>query len=779
MANAKRMALLAGHCSEHDEAVAYLPFVEILENFIDHGSNLDSLRTALGNQGPELTRLLPKLRNILPELPPSLDLPPAQARRHLFNCFCDFAARIASEQPALMILDDLHWADDSTLSLLDHLTQRLSDLPLMVIGTYRDAEVNLTRELAKTLEDLLRGRLATRMRLKGLPRDEVAAMLKSLSGKSPPAALVSEIYAETEGNPFFVEELFRHLEEENRLYDSSGQFRSELKMAELDAPHNVRLVVGRRLARLSELTQKMLATAAVIGRFFSFELLQASRAADPDALLECVEEAEKAGLVSSAAESPKARFEFSHELIRQAVISGLSAARRQRLHLEVAQAMEQIYAGALQDHCADLAHHYHRGGDAGQAVEYLGRAGVRAEQQLAYTEAIGYRTRALELLDLLPESPERDRGELELRQSIVRTLQVTRGFSAPQTVDANKRAAALAEKSGNLTQLFTWVSARQVVVLESRDLAAAGALADQALQLALREGSRSSLGMARSLQIATCYQRGDLAGVEKHFEFFHDPGMRQFPMAVIAAFGTASCNACLLGRADVARERMARMMASVDANNPYDVTSSGMQAATLRIILREFEQAEMLAARALELADKHQFQEMAAICRCTVGYARAQLGRATEGVALIRQGIAGLLELGNRSHLAGHTAFLAAAQARAGDIGEGLETVEQALRAGPVPFTRWPLIVRGELRLIQGQVELAEADFREIIAITRSRGAKGLELTATMALARLLAKHGRRDEARSMLAELYGWFTEGFDTAELKDAKALLDQLCE
>ena len=461
-ANAKGMALLVGHCSEHDEAVAYLPFVEILENFTDRGSNLDSLRRAVGEQGPELARLLPKLKNILPELAPPLDLPPAQARRHLFNCFFDFAARIASEQPALMILDDLHWADDSTLALLDHLTQRLSDLPLMVIGTHRDAELNVTRSLAKTLEDLLRGRLATGVRLKGLPRDEVAAMLTSLSGKSPPAAVVGEIYAETEGNPFFVEELFRHLEEENRLYDSSGQFRSELKIAELDTPHNVRLVVGRRLARLNDLTQKTLAAAAAIGRSFSFKLLEA--AAATEGLLECLDEAERAGLIFSGANSPEARFEFSHELIRQVLISGQSAARRQRLHLEVAHAMEQVYAGALEDRCADLAYHYDRGGDAGQAVQYLGRAGVRAEQQLAYTEAIGYRTRALELLSLLPESPERDRGELELRQSLVRTLQVTRGFSAPETVDANKRAAALAEKSGNLTQLFTWVSARHVVV---------------------------------------------------------------------------------------------------------------------------------------------------------------------------------------------------------------------------------------------------------------------------------------------------------------------------
>jgi len=192
-------------------------------------------------------------------------------------------------------------------------------LPLMVIGTYRDAELNLTRPLAKTLEDLLRGRQATHVSLKGLPRDEVAAMLNSLSGKPPPATVIGEIFTETDGNPFFVEELFRHLEEENRLYDSSGEFRSELKIGEFDAPPSVRLVVARRLARLSELTQKMLATAAVIGRFFSFEILRASIGADVDSILEHVEEAGKAGLVFSFAESTKGRFAFSHELVRQAV----------------------------------------------------------------------------------------------------------------------------------------------------------------------------------------------------------------------------------------------------------------------------------------------------------------------------------------------------------------------------------------------------------------------------------------------------------------------------
>src|ERR1700722_2879112 len=455
-ADAKRMAIMVGHCSEHDEAVAYLPFVEILEDFVDRESNPDMLRAALGAQAPELARLIPKLKNILPELPPPLDLPPAQARRHLFNCFFDFVARIASERSTLMILEDLHWGDDSTLSLLDHLTQRLSDLPLMVIGTYRDAEVNVTRPLAKTLDDLLRGRLATRVRLKGLPRDGVAAMLEGLSGKSAPAVVVGEVFAETEGNPFFVEELFRHLEEENRLYDSAGQFRSQLRIGELDAPPSVRLVVARRLARLSDLTQKMLATAAVIGRLFSFEILQSSSGADADSILEHVEEAERAGLVFSVADSPKARFEFSHELIRQSVLAALSAARRQRLHLEVADAIERTcsaareskYSRSIDDHAAELAHHYARGGNPAKAVECCSRAIVRFADLGSNAEVLAQFESGLELLQQLPDDDRRAELELDLRNVAGGTLGDSKGFASPESTQSSARAMLLGRRPG-------------------------------------------------------------------------------------------------------------------------------------------------------------------------------------------------------------------------------------------------------------------------------------------------------------------------------------------
>src|SRR5208282_1969567 len=194
--------------------------------------------------------------------PPPLELTAEQARRQLFNSFSNFFARRSREQPTLLMLEDLHWADDSTLALINHLSQRHSDLPLLIIGTYRDSEIDVSPSLSRTLEDMIRGRVAIQIRLGGLPSNEVAQMLQGLSGQAPPAAMVSEIHAETGGNPFFVEELFQHLAEENRLYDNAGQFRHELKIEELEVPRNVRLVVGRRLGRLGEATRKILAVAA-------------------------------------------------------------------------------------------------------------------------------------------------------------------------------------------------------------------------------------------------------------------------------------------------------------------------------------------------------------------------------------------------------------------------------------------------------------------------------------------------------------------------------------
>jgi adenylate cyclase len=816
-AHAKQMSLLIGHCSEHDEAVAYLPFVEILENFVDRAPDPDSLRTALGDQGPELARLLPKLKSILPELPPPLDLPPAQARRHLFNCFFDFVGRIASQQPMLMVLEDLHWADDSTLSLLDHLTQRLSDLPLMVIGTYRDADMNLTRGLAKTLEDLLRGRLATRVRLKGLPRDGVAAMLDSLSGKSAPAVVVGEVFAETEGNPFFVEELFRHLEEENLLYDSAGQFRSELQIAELDAPPTVRLVVARRLARLSDLTQKMLATAAVIGRLFSFEILQSSSGADADSILEHVEEAEKAGLVFSVADSPKARFEFSHELIRQSVLAALSAARRERLHLEVADAIERTcsaareskYRRSINDHAAELAHHYARGGNPAKAVEYCARAIVRFADLGSNAEVLAQFESGLELLQQLPDDDRRAELELDLRNVAGGTLGDSKGFASPEAARSSERAMLLGRRPG-ISWHRTWNALYQdlFVHLTRPDLRKACELAAELVELAEEHGSTEHLADARTYWALARMYSGDFEIAARDFdqawmflESMAEPAAgptpnragqmlqartmlwRQGPRQNNRAI--SGWNLWFLGYPDRARERMNIATAIAQSGLKTMLADMHGYAAYIFELRREPDQMRARAEARLALSTESGYAAGRALSEIYLGWADALAGDLDGGIVRMRQHLSELRAAGFEVAAAYHLALIATALGKAGQFDEALRTMEESFsiiyRTGQRHCEAEVHRLKGELLLVQRASNAADAEkcFRTAIEIARKQHAKSWELRATTSLARLLAKQRKHDKARTMLAEIYNWFTEGLDTPDLKDAKTLLDQLNE
>jgi adenylate cyclase len=815
-ADAQRMTILVGNCSEH-EAVAYLPFVEILENFVDRASNADILRKTLGEQGRELARLLPKLKNILPELPPPLDLPPAQARRHLFNCFFDFAARIASQRPTLMILEDLHWADDSTLSLLDHLTQRLSDLPLMVIGTYRDAEFNVTRQLAMTLEDLLRGRLATRVSLKGLPRDEVAAMLNSLSGKSPPAAVVGKIFAETDGNPFFVEELFRHLEEENRLYDSSGQFNAELNIAEEGAPPSVRLVVARRVTRLSELTQKMLATAAVIGRFFSFDILQAAIEADADSILEQVEEAEKAGLVFSVAESPKVRFAFSHELIRQAVMAGLSAARRQRLHLEVAEAIERIwsaarqskYSGSIGDHAAELAHHYARGGNPAKAVEYCSRAIVRFSDLGSNAEVLSQFETGLELLQQLPDDDRRAELELDLRNAAGGTLGDSKGFASPEAAQSSARAMLLSRRPG-ISWQRTWnaLYADLFVHLTRPDLRKACELAAELVALAEKHESAEHLADATTYWAFARMYSGDFELAAQDFDHAwvllesiakpaaapkqHRAGQMPQALTLLWRQGPRQNNRALsgwnlwfLGYPDNALQRMNTATAIAHSGPKTMLADIHGYATYISELRREPERMKARAEARLALSTESGYAAGRALSEIYLGWADALAGDLDCGIVRMRQHLSELRAAGFEVAAAYHLALTATALGKAGQFDEAFRTIEESFpiidRTGQRHCEAEVHRLKGELLLAQRASKAADAEkcFRTAIEIARKQRAKSWELRATTSLARLLTRQRKRDKVRTMLAEIYGWFTEGFDTADLMDAKALLEELAD
>jgi eukaryotic-like serine/threonine-protein kinase len=284
---------VVGHCYELEGAPPYVPFIEMLE----YGARVvprESFRYALGEAAPEVAKLMPELRRMYSDIPPPIELPPEQQRRFLFNAYREFVERSARVTPCVAVFEDLHWADETTLLLFQHLAQTISTMPALLIGTYRDVELDVTRPFAKTLESLLRQKLALRMPLRRLPAGGVEAMLGALSGQTPPPALAKIIFDETEGNPFFVEEVYQHLAEEGKLFDEKSAWRSRLQADELRVPEGVRLVIGRRLERLSEEARRILTVAALIGRSFSLRLLEALESAPPDVALEAVEEAERA-----------------------------------------------------------------------------------------------------------------------------------------------------------------------------------------------------------------------------------------------------------------------------------------------------------------------------------------------------------------------------------------------------------------------------------------------------------------------------------------------------
>jgi tetratricopeptide (TPR) repeat protein len=392
------MLALVGHAYE-DEGTPLVTVVEILEDIAQLvPANL--LRRHLGDEAAEIATLMPELRRRFPDITDPVEVPPEQRRRVLFNGVVAFLERLSRGQPTVILLDDLHWADESSLALLlHHLTPRLAGIPLLVIGTYRDVELEVGRPLAKALSTLTRQRLVERRAIRRLPQDAVSAMLGALGGSAPPRELVDIIFHETEGNPFFVEEVFRHLQEEGKLLADDGRWRTDLSREELDVPEGVRLVVGRRLERLDENTVKTLTVAAVLGRRFDLGLTEEGAALDPASFLDAIEEAETARLVAPATDA-RGSYEFNHELIRQTVLSGLSLLRRQRTHLEVAQLIERRHTDALEAQASTLAWHFYQAGAAApteKVVEYALMAGERALAKSAYEEAAGHFNRGLEL----------------------------------------------------------------------------------------------------------------------------------------------------------------------------------------------------------------------------------------------------------------------------------------------------------------------------------------------------------------------------------------------
>jgi tRNA A-37 threonylcarbamoyl transferase component Bud32/tetratricopeptide (TPR) repeat protein len=380
---------LTGHCDEMAGAPPFAPFIETMEEAVRIVPQ--AVRAAMGDVAPEIATIVPSLRRVFPDIAPSPELPPDQQRRLVFGAYVDYVRRATQTSPIVVLFDDLHWADEPTLQLLGYLVPHVASLRLLVLGTYRDVELDVARPFAQTLESLFRQRIATRITLRRMTESGVQDLLAAMSGSSPPSGLSQAVFKETEGNPFFVEEVYQHLAEEGRLFDATGAWRADLRLGAIDVPEGVRLVIGRRLDRLGQQARKVLTAAAVIGRTFPLDVLEAVVDVSDDEVLDAIEEAERAQLVAPEASQRMAAYGFVHELIRATLVGGLSLPRRQRVHLKIADALERLRAASLDRQVSALAHHLYQAGaaaDSQRTGKFLALAGRCALAAGAFEDAL-------------------------------------------------------------------------------------------------------------------------------------------------------------------------------------------------------------------------------------------------------------------------------------------------------------------------------------------------------------------------------------------------------
>jgi class 3 adenylate cyclase/tetratricopeptide (TPR) repeat protein len=768
-------------CSPHHQDSALYPFIVQLERAAgfarEDGAEqklvkLRDLLAAAVRDDAEIEVLAELLS--LPSAAAELNLSPQRKRETLLEALLHQLETLALSRPVLMVFEDAHWVDPTSRELLDLTINRVARVPVLLVITFRpEFQHGWASEPHVTTLSL--NRLAGR---------DGAALVEQLAGNAGLSReTVDEIVQRADGVPLFVEELTKAvLETSDRVLAASA-------LPELAIPPTLHASLVARLDRLGPVAKEIAQVGSVIGREFGYELVEhvAQRPA-PD-VRSGLDRLADAGLLFRRGLAPQSSYLFKHALVQDAAYGTLLRVRRQELHTRVAAMLGAHFSDLVERQPELLAHHLTAAGETERAVDQWLRAGRHAAERSAHPEAIRHFDRGLMTLAALPEGPARDAREIELQLSRGLSLFTAEGFRSARAAQAYARAHELAEKRGNRRQRFIavsglWQSANGTgTVIDCRilserlqQLAAAGQ--DQELRLE----AHHSAWVTRMLT-------GEPAAAREHCEAglrLYDPERRSRQYQLYGGHDPGVCGLSnsanahwRLGYPDTGL-RIGREALSLAEciGHPFSLELALVQSATLHVLRRESE----LTLQRLRAAEDLVAQQRLAFIqepRFFRGAALVAQGALEEALACLREGLASPLGA-TRSRPFG-LAWLAEVLVQRGEHGQALSAVKEGLevqeRTGQCAFEAElrrleGLAFWGLNRLEEGQIALEEA-----LRIARKRQAKAYELRAATSLARLWDERGRRAEARDLLAPLYGWFAEGFDTADLKDAKALLDEL--
>jgi len=601
-------------------------------------------------------------------------------------------------------------------------------------------------------------------------------------------ALKRLIIKRTEGNPFFIEEMVQALFDEGALV-RNGAVKVARSLSQLRLPPTVQGILASRIDRLSAEQKELLQTLAVIGRESPLGLIRKVASKAEPQLERMLADLRAAEFIYEQPALTDAEYIFKHALTQEVAYNSLLIGRRKLLHERAGHALESMFAEQLDDHLAQLAHHYSRSDNVSKAVEYLGRAGQQALQRSAHADAIGSLTAALDLLQKLSDSAERIQRELLLQLALGPALIAVKGWAASEVERAYTRTRELCERLGDPPELFPALLGLWAVYYLRGELPKAYELAEQLLRRAQGAHAPALLLLAHLALGDTSLSMGEFLLAREHLEMANSRYDRERPMAIghdpgVNCLSYIAHTLWTLGYPDQALKKGDEAVALAQAlSHSLSLAFAEGLVGYLHQYRREARAAQETAERLTDLSVEHGFPHWLAQATVTRGWAMAKQGHNQEGIAQIREGLAAFRAIGDGVLLPHALCLLAEACGEAGRLDDGLSALTEAIAAadehGIRQYEAEAHRLKGELLLRQDHSKAAEAQgcFQRAVELAHEQSAKSLELRATMSLARLLNGQGRRDEARSMLADIYNWFTEGFDTADLKDAKALLDEL--
>jgi predicted ATPase len=793
--------ILEGYSVSHGKSYAYLSITELLKTYFqitpedDEQTRREKIAGKIVALDRGLEDTLPYIFFLLgiPDRESTLQHMDAQIRRQrTFDAIKRLLLRESLNQPVIVVFEDLHWIDSETEAFLNVLSESVGSARILLLINYRPEYRHSWG--GKTYY--------TQIRLDPLAQQDAAELLTALLGTGQGlTSVMAFILEKTEGNPFFMEEVVQALAEEKVLLGERGNYRLEKPAAELRIPPTVEVALVARIDRLGTEQKGLLQTLAVVGRKFSLSLLQRVVEKPEEELRQLLSHLQGGEFIYEQPAFPEVEYTFKHALTQEVAYNSVLTERRRVLHELAARAIEELYGDRLDEHYSDLAHHYSRSGNMEKAVEYLKLAGQQAAQRSANTDAVNHLTTALELLKALPNSPERAQQELVVQTTLGPALSNTKGPAAPEVLHAYARARELCQQVGETPQQFQVFRGLWYFYLHRVELQIAREMGEQLLSLAEHADDPALHLEAHYALGNTLNYLGEFAAARAHFEQgialydrqqHHPHAFRygQDPGVICHAY--AALTLWWLGYPEQALRRSQQAVTLArELAHPFSLGIALVFAAWLHLLRRDGVLTQEWAEAAIALAFEHGFPVLLAQGTIYRGWALAERyaepaagqGQREEGITQMQQGLAAWQATGAKVFRPYGLALLAEASAKLARYETGLTLLAEAMgMANDTEERRWDAELyrlKGELLRARATEQDTEAEtcFRLALDIARHQQAKSWELRAATSLARLWQRQGKKEEAQRMLGEIYGWFTEGFDTADLKEAKALMAEL--